>query len=90
MKKALLTLLLIAGFAFRLAAQQSTAVPFSVIPRDIRSLAMGGTNVLENVSVLTFDEKYFDAQLSYLRWAPSWPFTPPTPWFTAKSPTKSE
>ena len=73
MKRVLLILSLVALSALRLGAQQNTAMPFSVIPRDIRSLAMGGANALENVSALTFGENFFDGQLSYLRWAPSSP-----------------
>lgn len=69
MKKiiAFITLIAAAGTLYAQDAA-SVAMPFSVKPRDMQTLATGGTYALKNVAARPFDASKFDVNASYTMW----------------------
>ena len=63
------SVLLACGLYAQDAAQ--VAMPFSAIPRNVRTLSMGGISSGEDVAVRIFGEDKLDASLSWYSWAPS-------------------
>lgn len=51
-------------------AQGNSAMPFSVIPRDARTLSMGGTSALKTVPVWALGSETLDIDAAYALWAP--------------------
>lgn len=51
-------------------AQGNSAMSFSAIPRDARTLAMGGVSNLKSLPVWGLGSEKFDVQAAYASWAP--------------------
>lgn len=47
------------------------AMPFSTVPRNVRTLSLGGISSAEDVAVRIFGEDKLDASVSWYSWAPS-------------------
>ena len=49
----------------------SVAMPYSIIPRTVKSLSTGGTAAFDDAALRVFGDNKFDSEISWYSWAPS-------------------